>query len=244
MVQGVQESTGWGTEATKERPIIFSSQMVKALLSGMKTQTRRSVKPQPECGNYHSNTPPIDATIWHWKGSGYTSESRMRDFIAADGPFYPGMRLWVRETHYCYGHWEPRTGPKSRTRKGRQRWMFVRDTPEVRFDPPESFRKGRHHKDPFTPAWHKRLARFMPHSFSRITLEITGVRVERLQDISEEDAIAEGCPGGSENGYFCPVAPYSKPSHWYADLWDKINGKGSWAANCWVWVISFRRIEQ
>lgn len=75
----------------------------------------------------------------------------------------------------------------------------------------------------------------MPRSASRILLEVTGVRVERLQDISEDDANAEGCnlPAIDQD--------WSQCRRWYRDLWEQINGPGSWDANPWVWVISFRR---
>jgi hypothetical protein len=76
----------------------------------------------------------------------------------------------------------------------------------------------------------------MPKKFSRITLEITGVRVERLQDISEEDAEAEGTkyPAGGPTSCYCMG---------YSWLWESINGKGSWDKNPWVWVIEFKRIK-
>lgn len=76
----------------------------------------------------------------------------------------------------------------------------------------------------------------MPRWASRITLEITGVRVERLQGISRGDAMAEGCP-------FPNMAKGGDPCGWYAELWESINGPGSWAANPWVWVIEFKRVK-
>jgi len=92
-----------------------------------------------------------------------------------------------------------------------------------------------------TPKWWKRPAIFMPRAASRIDLEITGVRVERLQDISETDAQAEGCslegmtPSGDDSG----SAIYGPGG--YRALWEQINGAGSWAANPWVWVVEFGR---
>ena len=82
-----------------------------------------------------------------------------------------------------------------------------------------------------------RHARFMPRWASRITLEITNVRVERLQEISRGDSMAEGCPfPNMEDGF--------DPCDWYSELWSQINGAGSWDANPWVWVVEFRRIPQ
>lgn len=75
----------------------------------------------------------------------------------------------------------------------------------------------------------------MPRWASRILLEVTAVRVERLQDISRGDAMAEGCP-------FPNMAKGDDPRKWYADLWDQINGAGSWEANPWVWVVEFKRV--
>lgn len=75
----------------------------------------------------------------------------------------------------------------------------------------------------------------MPRWASRITLEVTGVGVERLNDISRGDAMDEGCP-------FPNMAQGDDPRRWYADLWDSINGAGAWKLNPWVWVVSFRRI--
>lgn len=86
----------------------------------------------------------------------------------------------------------------------------------------------------------------MPRRASRITLEITGVRVERLQDISEADAIAEGiAPFGDGNGYHVDEGTHyaASPADSYASLWESINGPISWDANPWVWVVGFRRIE-
>ena len=227
----------------KSRPILFSAPMVRALLDGTKAQTRRVVK---NTGLY-----AIDAAI-----HGQEVAKRELAALATQCPHgVPGDRLWVREEHFRFGHWEP--VPGVRTKGGRQKWKFVADTPEVRYNDnaPEAFRKGRHHKDPETPAWHKRLARFMPRSASRITLELTAVRVERLQDISEADAVAEGIipvpkthAWGhqfwrdyrlSGDGTFCVDNPIDS----YRSLWESLNGPGSWDANPYVWVETFRRVE-
>lgn len=231
-----QHIDGWAQERDrrmKERPILFSGPMVRAILDVRKTQTRRVVKPQPQkSGRWWS---------WkNWEGSddGDRFGPMLASIISANSSYgAPGDRLWVREEHYRFGHWEP--VPGVRTKTGRMKWRFVADSQEVCFDAPDIFRKGRHHKDPGTPAWHKRLARFMPRLASRITLEITDVRVERLQDISEEDAMAEGCEW--QHWTFPNSTTPGKTS--YCVLWESINGAGSWDANPWVCVVSFRRIE-
>ncbi len=185
----------------KERPILFSAPMVRALLDGSKTQTRRVVKPTPE-----------------WIGqSGVLSYRGRVGLPHALCPYgQPGDRLWVRETHMdlgaCYLYRADAEAEQERAIVApRQLWR---------------------------PAIH------MPRAASRITLEITGVRVERLQDISEDDALAEGCSstaivhedGEDYTGHYA--------SEEYQVLWESINGPGSWDANPWVWVVEFKRLEQ
>lgn len=239
----------------KSRPILFSAPMVRALFAGTKTQTRRTVKKQP---------PPWTETVRRlhdassiYVGHGWQAETPMdkrRESWRDACPYgAPGDTLWVREEHYRFGHWEPIAGV--RTKGGRQKWKFVAETAEVRYNDnaPESFRKGRHHKDPTTPAWHKRLARFMPRALSRLTLEITAVRVERLQGISEADCWAEGieaCDGILENTAIFDCAKrmgrsYEDAAPTYAALWESINGEkpeACWSANPWVWVVEFKRV--
>jgi hypothetical protein len=191
--------------ATRERPILFSGPMVRAILDGRKTQTRRIIKPQPVCereGSY---------------------------FLPKPCPYgRPGDRLWVRETWapVCTFDPSPETGALYRA--------------DPMYDGMEQF------DWPWTPSIH------MPRWASRITLEITGVRVERLNEISNSDCISEGLePVGPEavcegDGTKVQVARYgdctSTARHLFSALWDSINGAGSWAANPWVWVVEFRRV--
>lgn len=224
----------------KARPILFSGPMVRALLDGRKTQTRREVDEKWR--------PIVKACLevngkWVWHTLDY-------DLTTPYGTL--GDLLWVREEHYRFGHWEPVAGVK--TKGGRQKWQFVADTDEVLYLAPEEFRKGRHHHDPYTRAWHKRLGRFMPKAYSRIALEITAVRVERLHDISEEDAIAEGIERIERIGNFSPdcipcagwqcytvaMSAYYNPIHSYQSLWESLNGRASWGSDPWVWVIEFK----
>lgn len=237
----------------KETPILFSAPMVKAILEGRKTQTRRAVKPQPpaECGIHYmlgneswmeeQDRAPLRHTWEAWHGPLFEScpEKHLCGHFSVVSPYgQPGDRLWLREEHYRIGHWEP--VPNMKTKGGRMKWRFVADSDEVRYsnDPPALFRKGRHHKDPGASVWHKRLARFMPKKLSRITLEIVGVRVERLQEISEEDALAEGGPMEEFHSLNSSLRGW-----WYPKLWESINGPGSWGANSWVWVLEFKRLE-
>lgn len=237
----------------KSRPILFSAPMVRALLEGRKTQTRRIVKPQDSIEfDPNVQSSPIYRHSARCPGyCDYGCEVLPCPYGA------PGDTLWVREEHYVRGHWEPVEGV--RTKQGRMKWRFVAADDVVRFDAPDEYRKGRHHKDSGAIAWHKRLARFMPRWASRITLEVTGVRVERLQTISQEDARAEGLKGVTKDG---ALVKYGLPDRdgwpgtddlgwewreWEIDprrafhrLWESINGERSWAANPWVWAISFR----
>lgn len=200
----------------KERPILFSAPMVRAILAGTKTQTRRVVKGWP----LEWLLPPISFTPEY-----------VADPANAACPYgQPGGRLWVRET-----------------------WMadppITDDWPSTQFSGckprdhsliPDRYRKpehclyradGRDDLHGWTPGIH------MPRWSSRITLEVTGVRVERLQDISASDAIAEGIPrGGPEN-------PDGIEQREYRQLWEQINGPGSWDANPWVWVVEFKRAD-
>jgi len=191
----------------KERPILFSGPMVRAILEGRKTQTRRTVKPQPEVMQN-------DAIGREFAMEHFTVPCSEVLFCKNYCPYgRAGERLWVRETHCEYGG----------------QWIFRADY--LGSITPISDGIG----GPWKPSIH------MPKRASRITLEITGVRVERLNDISEADALAEGCDGNCQIGYI-PAYQAGPCSYHFAQLWESINGPGSWAINPWVWVIEFKRI--
>lgn len=230
-----------------DRPILFSAPMVRAILDGRKTQTRRIVKGGEMAAVPFDRIPSEEIESLEIRGW----REYVKGHLFPSCPYgQPGDRLWVRETHYRFGHWE--AVASVRTKTGRQKWAFVPDSTDVLFDAPPEFRKGRHHKDPFTQAWHKRLARFMPKNIVRITLEITDVQVERLQDISEADAVAEGSYLGKCECFPRPRNPVEsmmkqtwchKHGDEFISLWKKINGPESWNANPWVWVIEFKRVK-
>ncbi|MDT3707447.1 MAG: hypothetical protein ROZ09_11515 [Thiobacillus sp.] len=208
----------------KEHPILFSAPMVRALLAGTKTQTRRVVKVQPadlwpdgvECssaarGLFRVLPSDVQANIGA-RGLMYAAGCQSVGPIAC--PYgQPGDRLWVRET------WGPCDGGACYRVSERDGVL------------------------PDGGKWRPSI--YMPRWASRITLEIVSVRVERLQDISEEDAKAEGCEPTSmgPNGIRLDVR---QPTYrnGYAQLWNEINGPGSWEANPWVWVIEFKRVVQ
>lgn len=199
----------------KERPILFSGPMVRAILVGRKTQTRRVVKPQPTgTVRWRCGLNAIDGRL------GGAWEDAARVFGCPYGA--PGDRLWVRET-FCY-EWDERNN----------RWP----------DPPTYLYRADNHdvynindsdKSPWTPSIH------MPRAASRLTLEVLNVRVERLQDISERDCVAEGIesddyPPAPDSDYMFDYRAA------YSQLWNSINAKRApWASNPWVWVIEFRR---
>ena len=189
--------------------------MVRALLAGTKTQTRRIVKPQPAPDQQPRTVIGSSGFVYVMDNAPLLPYPEVRR-VRWDCPYgQPGDRLWVRET---FGHFERNDN----------------FTPGC-----EVFYRadgGCLEIEPWRPSIH------MPRWASRITLEITGVRVERLQDIDISAAQAEGVSdtgslildsAGNEQGG--PIAEY-------AVLWEQINGPGSWDANPWVWVLEFRRL--
>jgi hypothetical protein len=192
-------------EKVKERPILFSGPMVRAIREGRKTQTRRVVMPLPPRGA----SDPSRMTTGRWLFSTFGQGWRCPYGEAGD-------RLWVREDHYRYGHWEE--VPGVRTKKGRQKWRFVADTQKVLFEPPEGVevRLGRHHKDPGTRAWHKRLGRFMPRAFMRTLLEVVKIRLERVWEVTDADILREGVTDDLMLDLLLPAASKCKtePEHW------------------------------
>ena len=193
-----------------DRPIIFSAPMIRALLDGRKTQTRRIIKPSPEfCGGGRSRDPQNwnDPDAWGWENydegcwdllsEGYTGR-----------PFYaPGDRLWVREAFSYESLDVDRNG----------------------FMPPWYWADGKPESGDFTrpkPSIH------MPRWASRLTLLVTDVRVQRLQEISRGDAMEEGCP-------FANMADGPNPRDWYRGIWNSLHGPGAWDANPWVAALTF-----
>ncbi|MCE1082120.1 hypothetical protein LU642_16120 [Pseudomonas asiatica] len=227
----------------KERPILFSGPMVRAILSGQKTVTRRVMKPQPQKA-------PVDVFdgVPSWDSpTNYAGEVQMNTQHGKPCPYgKPGDRLWVRE---AWAQINVAQAPG-------ESWVVYREC-DNRTD----------YGGPWKPSIHMR------RRDSRILLEVTDVRVERLQDISDDQAKAEGMvytdfgmqerlgkvslDGGKT---FYPMKPQQAPgwhaggathpdqcldrARWaFANLWEKINGEYSWDANPWVWVVEFKRIE-
>lgn len=220
----------------KVLPILMSPAMARATLEGRKRQTRRIITPQPTRQLVQGKG---DARCW-FEQSHYSPE-----WVCPYGKL--GDHLWVREEHFRLGHWESEDG--ERTKIGRRKWRFVADSDQILFDNPTglTIRKSRHPQDFLQPAWHKRIARFMPRRAARISLEITGVRVERLQAISIEDIKAEGIdndPKITSGALEGMVLTETGLRHVFEELWDSINGeRGEWASNPWVWVVEFEVVS-
>lgn len=222
----------------KQRPIIFNTEMVRAILDGRKTQTRRPMNPQP-----HKEWQPLSAkaewftpTVIDKKGFyqpakndvfGVSNEDQ--GFVSPFGAI--GDQLWVRETwyqkgHYCMPMWDGADDEDA----------FWSGTNQAKYFASDRIEKVSHKFGEYF--WRKRPSIHMPRWAARIILEVTDVRVERVQDISERDAWAEGFDGydddvtGGKNGYseFC-------------EAWQSIYGEQSWQSNPWVWVIEFKVIS-
>jgi hypothetical protein len=221
-----------------ERGILFSGAMVRALLDGTKTQTRRACKPMNQWVDQGCReVRMVDGAPHHFLKGAASPIEKLRS------PYgQPGDRLWVRETFFAFGRWETRFSEK----KKRDEWHFIDMTVEcdrayqyAASNPEVPLAKGRGGM----PGWWTRPAIHMPRAASRILLEITGVRVERLQDISEADAAAEGWSRRPEVSND-PQVHADAARDWYMDLWEQINGVGSWSANPWVWVVEFKRVTE
>ena len=214
-----------------ERGIIFTAPMVRAILGGRKTQTRRVVKHEYPLYGAPKSWPAYDCE----EGFGFESED---EFVRC--PYgNPPERLWVRENWTLLDH---NHKPVNTSLKGLHSLpvgydvVFQADHINPKGDGPDKMK--------WKPSIH------MHRWASRITLEITDIRVERLQDISEDDADAEGFGGDFPHRVF-PDIFYRDMGHLsipecFGILWDSINGKKpgcSWDENPWVWVIEFKRLE-
>ena len=220
----------------RERPILFSAPMVRALLAGTKTQTRRIVKPGP--------TYVTDAYGSRWQWPSKLAKSMVEP--SEMGPLGPygvvGDRLWVRETWYCDNFECTAAARKTATPAQIAEWLEAFDyraDHDCRNYEAECPCGGNGEVSAWMPSI------FMPRWASRILLEVTDVRVEQLQAIDELDALAEGVEGrvvtstldGKPGEYV--VGPARDA---YAALWDDINGDTMpWSSNPWVWVVSFKR---
>ena len=244
----------------KERPILFSTPMVRAVLDDRKTKTRRTLKPamveaiETYLGGdnetelafaYLDNVKdeggskaPVGWYVWCAE---YPEEGV---FPIGQCPYGKvGDRLWVREEHKIWQYKQVGNQCETWVCEYRDGTVIEKYAKEIPLATVQKLRKRK-----TLGKWQR--ARFLPKAFCRILLEITDIRVERLQDIFEEDAIAEGVEIHSSNRLFNFYKSYTpdrvcfnNPIDSFRTLWQSINGLESWAANPWVPVISFRRVE-
>jgi len=221
-----------------ERSILFRAEMVRAILDGRKTQTRRAIKPQPWVDN-------MGNACWKDRNFGQ-SANHVPHIQALASPIpcsdtkrvlcpygKPGDLLWVRET------WG-RTTNVNNSRSWPNRAHIPMHGGEVVIFAADGHWQWCDGDGFATERSFWRPSIHMPRWASRITLRITDVRVERLQDIREDEARAEGCnPIIHEDGAIdCGTRKTT-----FARLWNRINGPGAWEANPWVWVIEFERVK-
>jgi hypothetical protein len=198
----------------KERPILFNAEMVKAILSGRKTQTRRVVK-----------FPLRDVNMGcELAGNELAGEVAAGDY--RNCPLWPGDQLWVREAIFP-SPLEMQSEPPRKTL-----WNIAyRDGQQLVKLAPAAYNPTIYNYERWTPSIH------MPHWASRIDLLITGVRVERLNSLTNADAKAEGYPAEREID-----GGSTDPWLWFRDLWDGIYPDNTFKVNPWVWVIEFERV--
>lgn len=225
----------------KERPILFSSPMVRAIREGRKTQTRRPVKPHPadDCFvlvDYGDGWVPYRSD----DGESQSVKGDWVEEVIACPYGQPGDRLWVRENG-----WERPERTAKMLREGADTWEpYYYDADGISEQEAADFK-----------AWgfKRRPSIHMPRWASRILLEVGNVRVERLHDLTERDAMAEGvepvvvgegwrryCDTGME---LAGVVPCETARGSFRSLWGHLNGEDHWGANPWVWVVEFSVIQ-
>ena len=212
------------------KPILFSTPMVQAILEGRKTQTRRIIK-----------LPVVESK--NWDGGAYIEhENGDRTAVAAQdlpSKYKRGDILWVRETFCSTNSWE------YLHKETRLPFFYKADVPKKVLEVTTEEMKEVY-------GWLWKPSIFMPRAACRIFLEVTDVRVERLQEIANPEAIAEGVEEIHPAPFVIRYKNYLKngisiidtPRLSFISLWISINGEGSWKANPWVFVYSFKRIEK
>jgi hypothetical protein len=201
-----------------EHPILFTRPMVRATLAGIKTQTRRLIKELPAQQYDEVGVESLDPSLWHFV---YGSRAHSRRC-----PYgIPGEGLWGRETYMQQPNASPRTP------------IYHADVPDLAEERAAvRIAKRAGTKVPrWTPSIH------MPRWAARLVLEVTRIRVQRIHEITEADALAEGVTKvGKRWEVEGIVATPISAVDAYRALWEYINGRGSWAANPWVWVVDYR----
>ena len=211
-----------------EKPILFSGEMVGDILDGTKTQTRRVIKPQPLY---------MREDIWLWEGKEY-SERELRGWLSLAAPHQVGDRLWVRETFVLEAVTDvgdlPTDGRPHEDIYGEDYDWLV---PHYRATEPEPHIVPDGLEDSYDDRTRWSPSIFMPKWATRIWLEVTGIRAERVQDITATGIMEEGVKGWK--------APMLLARSRFQALWDSINAERGfgWDTNCWAWVYEFKRLE-
>ncbi len=210
----------------KETGLMFKAPLVRAILSDLKTQTRRAFS---EHMMKQMRAAAAIGEVSHFLDEGSLQPNDLA-YVQQFSPVgQPSDHIYVRETFVQGYEYDPvidrlRTCDDEGNDLPMKTWFRATDPCLTWSD-----EDGWETKVPWKPAIH------MPKALARIWLEVTGVRVERLQSISRGDAMAEGCP-------FPNMADGADPRDWFAEVWKSTGG--DWAANPWVWVIDFKRIEK
>lgn len=210
----------------KERPILFNGEMVRAILEGRKTQTRRPIK-LPKITIFDSPNFKVGDGHSGYGLYAFEDEYPEEGFVfVCKSPFgKPGDRLWVRETHKVKPGYEPnKMLINYRADDNPHRWTIKDHKCPIFFGSNES---------------HWRPSLHMRRECSRINLEITDVRVERVQNISDGDMYREGIMPDEEGSTFNRTGSYDINK--WKELWNSVYK--TWADNPWVWVVEFRRVE-
>jgi hypothetical protein len=223
-------------EGAGMKTILFSTPMVQAILAGRKTQTRRIVKPQPKHEVVKIWTDTQDPIQYHFQSpwAGTPCDGIHVSGTVAKPRYERGDILWVRET-WGISNFDVEDYSVN--------IVYKADEKEVGYEivfPDEKFTKLYNSMTAMSPDWRPSI--HMPKEAARIFLKVTGVRVERLQEITEEDARAEGCKPLLNGGGFVVISARGK----FHVLWDSINLKRwyGWDTSPWVWVIEFERTEE
>lgn len=208
----------------KINPILFSTPMVQAILSGQKFQTRRTKGLEKITNHY------FQSMVHHYHGRFTFVENgnfnpTNEDVVVVECPYgQVGDVLWVRETYLK----QPKIITQKMLDDGADTWPSFDHVADCELGDIEQYKEW---------GWKVKPSIHMPKEACRLFLKITDIRVEQLQNISRGDAMAEGCP-------FPNMAKEVSPVEWFKGLWKSINGEDSWNSNPWVWVISFERIEK
>jgi hypothetical protein len=238
------------------KPMLFSTPMVQAILDGRKTMTRRIVKAGFDFSKmFYRGTVEYISELGNQEY--FSEEPNNGEWLGTNRPIEVSNIIWVREAFFAYGNWEK----DGLTKKGKQKYKFIDFTKDnfsfedfsYKYEDckPQRICKGISNKI----GWYKRSSLFMPKNACRLFLEVTNVRVERIQDISVKDAVLEGIMSVTKDvkniGLRSGFKDYSSENNnnvlsaisSVKSLWYKINGQKSWEDNPFVWVYSFKRVE-